>query len=420
MDRRRGEGTGDGGDAHRLVAHRLDGQQSTAGRDRSDEVNQDEVPGTQHVGAQIEVRGRDDVGGSVMAAEMPERRAIGISKDAEFNRVHNWVQDKANAILINASRMDEEFDGIATGLSSAITKDGQTTVTADLPMAGYKHTGVGLGSARNQYSTVGQVQDGATAYAVAGGTADALTLTTSPAITAYAAGQVFWSRLTADNATSTPTLAVCALAAKTIKKRGATTGQALAAGDLKAGNIAAFAYQSVTDTFELVTPARFGGLDTANTWSAVQTFSSGITFANETLSTYDEGTWTPGISFNGGSTGITYGVQVGTYTKVGKHVHVQGAVTLSNKGSSTAAPAAVTGFPFASEATSNNLSWLALGWSVITLSPSYTALGLRVPVNSTTFNLNQTGSGQTQTNIDETAFANTSNVQFGGTYNTAS
>lgn len=95
-------------------------------------------------------------------------------------------------------------------------------------------------------------------------------------------------------------------------------------------------------------------------------------------------------------------------------------MTLTSKGSSTGSPAALTGFPFTSESTTNNISWLAMGWGAVTLTASYTALGLRVPVNTTVFNLNQTGSAQTQTNLDDTNIANTSNFQFGGTYNTAS
>lgn len=51
-----------------------------------------------------------------------------------FTRVHNFVTDKANAIKIIASRVDAEFDGVATGLSNTITRDGQSTIIADIPM----------------------------------------------------------------------------------------------------------------------------------------------------------------------------------------------------------------------------------------------------------------------------------------------
>ena len=193
------------------------------------------------------------------------------------------MQDKANSILINASRMDEEFDGIATGLSTAITKDGQTTVTADLPMAGFKHTGVANASARNQYAAVAQVQDGATAFAAAGGTANALTLTVGPAVTAYAAGQIFWARLTATNTSATPTLAVSGLAAKTIKKRG---GAPLVAGDLTSGDVAGFAYQSSTDDFRLVGPTKDTGLVLIDSQTAAN--SATLDFTSGFGGEYDE------------------------------------------------------------------------------------------------------------------------------------
>lgn len=63
-----------------------------------------------------------------------------------FTRVYNWVTDKNNSVNITASRMDAEMDGMATGLSTAITKDGQTTITADIPFNGKKITGLGNGT----------------------------------------------------------------------------------------------------------------------------------------------------------------------------------------------------------------------------------------------------------------------------------
>jgi hypothetical protein len=60
-----------------------------------------------------------------------------------FTRIYNWVSDAANGIKIRADRMDAEFDGIATGLSTALTKDGQTTPTANIPMGTFKITGLG-------------------------------------------------------------------------------------------------------------------------------------------------------------------------------------------------------------------------------------------------------------------------------------
>ncbi len=64
-----------------------------------------------------------------------------------FQRIYSWAVDAANGILVRSDRMDTEMDGFATGLSNCITKDGQQTVIANIPFAGYKITGLGNGSA---------------------------------------------------------------------------------------------------------------------------------------------------------------------------------------------------------------------------------------------------------------------------------
>ena len=60
-----------------------------------------------------------------------------------FVRLYNWITDRNAAVKIRADRMDAEMDGFATGLSTAITKDGQTTITANIPMSNFKLTGLG-------------------------------------------------------------------------------------------------------------------------------------------------------------------------------------------------------------------------------------------------------------------------------------
>jgi len=84
------------------------------------------------------------------------------------------------------------------------------------------------------------------------------------------------------------------------------------------------------------------------------TSGSGITFpatqnassdAN-TLDDYEEGTWTPALTFAGGTTGITYSQQVGTYVKFGRLVWLNCRVSLTAKGSSSGS-ARITGLPYA-------------------------------------------------------------------------
>lgn len=169
-----------------------------------------------------------------------------------FVRAHDWTDDADAAINIRADRMDEEFDGIATALSGVITKDGQTTITANLPMSTFRHTGVGNAVARTDYAAMGQVQDGKINWVDGGGTADAITATYSPAITALVDGQLCHVRATAANATTTPTFAPNGLTARTIVKQG---GQALAAGDIRAdGHELILRYDLTNTRWELLNP----------------------------------------------------------------------------------------------------------------------------------------------------------------------
>ena len=70
------------------------------------------------------------------------------------------------------------------------------------------------------------------------------------------------------------------------------------------------------------------------------------TMSSELLDDYEEGTWTPALTFGGGSTGITYGSRSGTYTKIGRQVTLNFMVELTSKGSSTG-DAIVGGVPYA-------------------------------------------------------------------------
>ena len=52
-----------------------------------------------------------------------------------FSRLYSWASDQSNGIKIRADRMDGEFDGMATGLSTCLLKDGTQTATARIPFA---------------------------------------------------------------------------------------------------------------------------------------------------------------------------------------------------------------------------------------------------------------------------------------------
>jgi hypothetical protein len=79
------------------------------------------------------------------------------------------------------------------------------------------------------------------------------------------------------------------------------------------------------------------------------------TGTSELLSDYEEGTWTPALSFGGATTGITYSTQFGQYTKIGRQVTLTCKVVLTSKGSATGY-ASITGLPFNAASNVNSMT----------------------------------------------------------------
>ena len=130
--------------------------------------------------------------------------------------------------VISSTEVDTNNSQIATALTQSIAVDGQSVVTADLPLATHKFTGMKVGTAATDSLSLGQAQAEAFVWCgTAGGSADAITLTPSPPITAYAAGQRFvWMASGLTNTTAT-TVAISGLAAIALQDNGAalTAGQ---------------------------------------------------------------------------------------------------------------------------------------------------------------------------------------------------
>lgn len=62
--------------------------------------------------------------------------------------------------LITSGWANTTLNDVASALTASIARDGQTIPTANLPMGNFRHTGVGEPTARDQYITLGYVQDG--------------------------------------------------------------------------------------------------------------------------------------------------------------------------------------------------------------------------------------------------------------------
>ena len=89
---------------------------------------------------------------------------------------------QAEAALVNNTSplADARENDLATAINSLWLRDGGNQPVADLPMNTHKFTGMSAGSARTDSVRLGQVQDGTVHYAEAGGTANAITLATTP------------------------------------------------------------------------------------------------------------------------------------------------------------------------------------------------------------------------------------------------
>jgi hypothetical protein len=130
-----------------------------------------------------------------------------------------------------------------------------------------------------------------------------------------------------------------------------------------------------------------------------------------TLDDYEEGTWTPSLTFGGGSTGLTYTNREGWYTKVGNMVSVQCNIFLSNTGSSNGI-AAVSGLPFA--LSSNNFKRNGAYAFADRITPSQV-----LPVaNTATFEIStlSTGTASSAANLVRTDFANNTYLSYSFTY----
>lgn len=169
-------------------------------------------------------------------------------------QINTAGQPVVSGTVISATAFNALTADLATGLSTCLTKDGQTNPTANLPMANYKFTGMGAGSDATDSANLSQVQS--TVVKLIGSVSGTNTITGSmtPALTAYAAGQMFYFVAAGDN-TGAVTLNINSLGAKNVTKNGTT---ALSAGDIKSGQTIAVIYDGTR--FQVISTASLTGL----------------------------------------------------------------------------------------------------------------------------------------------------------------
>lgn len=159
-----------------------------------------------------------------------------------------------------------------------------------------------------------------------GGTANAITLTPTPAIAAYVAGNRFSFPAAAPN-TGATTVNVSGLGTKNLLYADAT---ALSGSELLAGGLYDIEYNGTA--FNLLNSSQGSAIIT----------------------------WTPTLTFGGASVGITYGTRSGKAWKFGRMMYFSFLIVLTNRGSSSGG-AMITGLPFTVNA----------GWAGNSPGPTY-------------------------------------------------
>lgn len=220
-----------------------------------------------------------------------------------------------------------------------------------------------------------------------GGSGNALVLTPTNPISAYAAGQIFtFSMAAITSNTGGATVAVSGLSAQTLYSKA---GAVLTGDELRTNGIYMIEYSSAISGFVLV--------------NSDQPQAQALTF-------------TPGIAFGGASVGVTYGTRVGQYFKLGNIVFFFFQITLTSKGSSVGI-ATITGLPYAvnSGYVSDNAPTGVVTLSQVTFADKYVTL---TPIAaSTTFHLASTPTVTGGPNfLTDAALVNTSAIFASGFY----
>lgn len=177
----------------------------------------------------------------------------------QFNRTNGvftgaavWDDSRVAGRTVRSDDHDTHDEDIATGMENTVTRDGQNQPTTNLPMGGFRHTGVDDAAARTDYAAAGQIQDQDLTHIVptaVAGTGDAITLSPTPAITTYTAGQL-WSFIAEATNTGATTINVSSLGVRAVQKLGA----ALVAGDITTGDLVVVRDDGTQ--FQMVSPAR--------------------------------------------------------------------------------------------------------------------------------------------------------------------
>jgi hypothetical protein len=168
-----------------------------------------------------------------------------------FNGSGSWTlpagQPVTTGTTISSSTHNTLVTDIQTSFGTVICKDGQTTVTANLPMATFKHTGVGVAVATTDYARYDQVQNSTPIVLASVSGTNTVAGTASPTPAAYVAGQVF-RFIPANDNTGATTLNVSSVGAGAVQWNGV----ACVGGELRQGIPVEVFVSTTTPVFNII------------------------------------------------------------------------------------------------------------------------------------------------------------------------
>lgn len=176
-----------------------------------------------------------------------------------FN-INSAGQPVVAATTISSTVFNSLTSDLATGLTTALTKDGQSTPTANITMGTYKITNLGAATAGTDAARFSQIQAGTEKLLAVTGT-NTITGSATPALTAYTAGNAFTFVVAGSN-TSAVTLNIDGLGAKAITRDGTT---ALVSGDIITGEVVLVVYDGTQ--FQVLNGNSFTNLNVSGTLS---------------------------------------------------------------------------------------------------------------------------------------------------------
>ena len=129
---------------------------------------------------------------------------------------------------------------------------------------------------------------------------------------------------------------------------------------------------------------------------------------------YEEGTWTPAVTFGGVGVGQSYSYQQGFYQRIGNTVHATGSLVLTDKGSSTGT-ARLIGLPFVAASDPINVPAVFIPMTGFTgITGAATLLQIEAGDQTAIFHVFSGGSGVNA--LTDANFTNTTSIGFSLTY----